>query len=139
MYIAVLLIIIVIIISSFFYFKKNDQNKELVSEVDKREVKKSWIEVEKLLSVQKEMNFKLAIIEANKILDQILQVMDFPGENMKERLKMACYTFPQLKKCLWIEAVYQKILKDQKYVLKSGETRYMINLIKKALKKMKIL
>ena len=53
--------------------------------------KEEWNKIEELASYGKEMNLKLAIIEADKLLDSVLKKMYFPGKTMAERLKSASF------------------------------------------------
>jgi len=53
----------------------------------KRRMSREWSAVLKKLESGEESNLKLAIIEADKILDNILKKSGYKGDNMGERLK----------------------------------------------------
>jgi hypothetical protein len=48
-----------------------------------------WVHVEKLFASTNQNDWRVAIIEADTMLDELLQSYNFPGENLGERLKNA--------------------------------------------------
>lgn len=84
----------------------------------------------------KEMNYKLAVIEADKLLDYALKAQNFSGETMAERLNSATYKYPKLKKVWWAHKVRNYIVHDPNYIVKFNETCRVLDLFKKALKKL---
>jgi hypothetical protein len=61
-------------------------------------VKIKWQEIEELGSRGDEMSSKLAIIEADKLLDHVLKSMMISGKDLGERLKLINYKYPETKK-----------------------------------------
>lgn len=59
-------------------------------------VKQLWGEIEKMGS-QGTMGAKLAVLEADKLLDGVLKSLMFPGETMGDRLKTAQYKYPNIR------------------------------------------
>ena len=57
-----------------------------LSSVDKRRVLRAWLNVEKRARSRNEADIKLSVIEADKILDELLKVSGFRGEVMADRL-----------------------------------------------------
>jgi len=53
----------------------------------KKEINKKWEAVLEKLESDDESNFKLAVIEADKIFDDILKRIGYQGEDMGDRLK----------------------------------------------------
>lgn len=58
--------------------------KELA--VNKGKLAKKWIKIKDRLESGKEAQYKVAIIEADEVIDQLLQKMGYEGGNMGERL-----------------------------------------------------
>lgn len=54
--------------------------------------------IEKLLNGESESEYSLALIEADKLLDFLLKSWHFAGNTLGERLKVAGYRFPELRK-----------------------------------------
>lgn len=109
------------------------------TEVDRKFFKNQWKKILEIMSYGKEMNFKLAVIEADKLLDEALKAMYFPGATMAERLKFASYKFPKLKHVWWAHNVRNQIVHESRYVLKFGETKIVLRLFKEALNELNVL
>lgn len=54
--------------------------------------------IEKLLNGSSDSEYALALIEADKLLDFFLKARHFAGNTLGERLKVAGYRFPELRK-----------------------------------------
>jgi hypothetical protein len=119
-----------------FFFVRASLRRSSQTNVDLKFVKEQWVKIEELLGYGKEMNYKLAVIEADKMLDFVLKGMSFPGEKMADRLKVATYKFPSLRQVWWAHKVRNQVVHDPRYVLKYGETKKVIGLFKKALREL---
>jgi len=53
----------------------------------KKRTVRAWLQIGKRMAAGDESNLKLAVIEADKILDEILKRSGFAGETMADRLK----------------------------------------------------
>ena len=118
-----------------FYWRKHRRSLYL----DKKFIKKRWSSIEDLLSYGKEMNYKLAIIEADKLLDYVLKEMHFNGETLADRLKLATFKYPKLRAVWWAHKVRNHVVHDVKYIVKPNETKKVVSLFKKALKELNAL
>ena len=103
------------------------------------EIRARWKEINDLMNIKKEMNWKLAIIEADKLLDHVLKAFNFQGGTLGDRLKLASYRFPHLKKVMWAHRVRNQIVHEANYHLRYGETKYVLKLYKKALQSLRVL
>ena len=54
--------------------------------------------IERLLNGESDSEYALALIEADKLLDFFLKARHFAGNTLGERLKVAGYRFPELRK-----------------------------------------
>ncbi|MFH0988352.1 MAG: hypothetical protein V1763_03190 [Parcubacteria group bacterium] len=106
--------------------------------VDRAEVKAEWQKIMKLLDLhwQKEMNSKLAVVAADKLLDDVLTKIGFSGGDPSERLKIASYRYQRLRKVRWAHEVRKQIDRNPNYVLKYGEARFVLKLIRTALREL---
>jgi len=50
---------------------------------------KSWRFIEKSLKIRDKKNMKMAVLGANQMFGDLLEVMNYPGENYDERLEVA--------------------------------------------------
>lgn len=126
-------ILFVFLTARYFFYKSK------VIAVDKKFVAERWQEIEGLLRTKKQMNYKLAIIEADKLLDDVLKKMSFPGGKMSVRLKMASYKYPKLKRVWWAHKVRNHVVHEIKYTVSAGEARKVISLFRQSLKVLKVL
>ncbi|MBI5420701.1 MAG: hypothetical protein HZA35_00070 [Parcubacteria group bacterium] len=58
-----------------------------MAQVDRKRVLKAWKEVQDRLGRGDEANLRLAIIDADKLLDTVLKRMGYVGDTMADRLK----------------------------------------------------
>lgn len=67
---------------------------------ERERLQKAWREVEGLAKQGSAAGRKLAVIEADKLVDTALRKIGFPGETMAERMKVAEYQFPAIRQ-MW--------------------------------------
>jgi hypothetical protein len=79
--------------------------------MSREELRKRWEEIEKIGSGSV-MGGKMAIVEADKLLDGALKSMMIPGDTMGERLKFACYRFPELKKVWYAHKLRNQLVHE---------------------------
>ncbi|MDP3947136.1 MAG: hypothetical protein Q8Q41_00395 [bacterium] len=106
-------------------------------DLSRRKSVKAWQQVEWRMGVGDEAQVKLAVIEADKILDEILKMAGLTGETMADRLKKL--TSAQLSN---IESVWQvhkirnRIVHEPDYHLAHADAVYAINIYRVALKEL---
>jgi hypothetical protein len=132
--IGIVLIVVLFVVVKFF----SNSNK-LPSDIDRKFYQDRWKKIEELMSYGKEMNYKLAVIEADKLLDDCLKSMRFQGGTMAERLKFASYKFTKLKHVWWAHKVRNKIVHETRYTLRHGEAKKVLTLFRQALKLLGVL
>ncbi|MFH1175116.1 MAG: hypothetical protein V1698_00095 [bacterium] len=59
-----------------------------VKKIPKTRLKFLWNKAQRRLAIRNESDYKMAVIEADKILDKLLQAMGYKGESLGERLKV---------------------------------------------------
>jgi hypothetical protein len=120
------------IIKSFFRGRK-------LYGIDKKEIKKRWQEIEELLNKSSEMSYKLAVMEADKLLDYILKSMFFPGSTLGERLKVACCKYEKLRRVWYAHKVRNQLVHETNYHLSYGEAKKALNIFKKGFEELGIM
>ncbi|MFH1046677.1 MAG: hypothetical protein V1738_00065 [Patescibacteria group bacterium] len=103
---------------------------------DRAAMRQRWQEVESLLDAPGEMSLKLAVIEADKLLDHALKAMAMPGETLGERLKFAAYKYPKLHEVWWAHRVRNSLVHEASFRLDRGIARKSVHSYKRALKMM---
>lgn len=61
--------------------------RELAAPGKRKKLRKKWEKVRSKLESGREADFKLAIIEADGIIEDLIRRLNYPGENMSERLE----------------------------------------------------
>jgi hypothetical protein len=102
------------------------------------QVKKKWEEVERISS-QGIMGAKMGIVEADKLLDGALKSMMMPGDTLGERLKVACYKYPELRKVWYAHKLRNQIVHEATFEISERQGRSAIQEYKKALKVINVL
>ena len=106
--------------------------------LSREEMAKRWIEIRKT-SQQGLMGAKLAIMEADTLLDSGLKSMMMPGETLGERLKVACYKYPNLRNVWWAHKLRNSMAHEVSFQISSGEARRAIDEFEKALKTLNVM
>ena len=130
--VIVLVIVLFILIDRF---KKAGRSKNL----DKQYFKKKWEEIEKAANMKSEMGYKMAIIEADKLLDDAFKKLMMPGSDMGSRLKVIIYKYPNLRKVWEAHIVRNKIAHESSFKLYDSTAKKSLNTYKEALKEIGIL
>jgi len=133
-FIDFVVIVGIIILAVVFLFTLYFVRRKHREEIDHKFFRNRWTQIQDLLKQGKEMNHKLAIIEADKLLDYALKALGFPGNTIAERLQFASYQRGDLKHVWWAHKVRNMVVHDVKYELSAGETRKVVKAFEAALK-----
>ncbi|MCP6718986.1 MAG: hypothetical protein KJI71_01995 [Patescibacteria group bacterium] len=97
-------------------------------------VAKKWAKVKERFDLGTEADTKLAIIEADNLLDGVLKDMGYGGETLGERLdKLTTETLDNLKDVSEIHKIRSNIVHDPSYRLDAAEARKAFEVYEKAL------
>lgn len=123
-----IVIIIVVIAVIFLGYKRLRQllKRPDLYGMDKEEIKRRWAEIVGLLDKKSEIQYKMAVMEADKLLDQILKSLNYPGSTLGERLKFACHKNPRVRDVWWAHKIRNQLVHEADY-------RLSYNYAKKAL------
>lgn len=101
-------------------------------------IKDTWSQVEHT-SQQGLMGAKLAVIEADKLLDGVLRAMLFPGETMGERLKVAGYKYPAITKVWGAHRLRNQLVHDSAFEITARQAKIALEDYRTALKQLNVL
>jgi len=136
-------IIFVLVILSIFgliiFTIRRFFSRPKTNELNKEQLKRRWEEVESLLVQKGEMSDKLAVIEADKIFDNVLKSMMMPGSTMAERLRVAQAKYRFLEKIWWAHKLRNQLVHEATFDIKHHQAKAAIKEYRKALKSMYIL
>lgn len=134
----ILLLGLTILIKIIFLYKKL-KLKQRTDWLDQKAIKKEWQKIENLLDSNNEANYKLAILEADKLLDEVLKQMGFGGSTLAERLKVASAKFTKLRQVWSAHKIRNLLVHQTNYHLSFSEAKRSIKNFKKALRELGIL
>jgi len=100
-----------------------------------RKVVKAWAKITARLETGLESEAKLAVIEADSMLDDILKRMGFGGETLGERLeRLTVATLPNLEQIWEAHKIRNNIVHDPDYRLTLDEARKVLGIYEQALR-----
>jgi hypothetical protein len=103
---------------------------------DRESMKRRWQEIQNMVLAPGEVSQKLAVLEADKLLDQALKTLAMPGMTLGERLKFAAYKYPQLREVWWAHKVRNQLAHEASYHLERSMAIRAIKTYKIALKRL---
>ncbi len=133
--IITIILAIIVLLVLIDRFKKSERSRS----IDKQYFKKKWEEIEKAANMKSEMGYKMAIIEADKLLDDAFKKLMIAGSTMGERMKVVSYKYPNIRKVGEAHGIRNKISHESNFRLYDGTARKAINSYKDALKEIGIL
>ena len=131
------LVILVLLICLIAVIRRRWQSPELMN-LTPEQVKAKWEEIIKI-SGQGTTGMKLSLIEADKLLDHVLKSMMIPGETLADRLKMAAYNYPAIKKVWSAHKLRNQLVHDSAFERRSSEARRALSDFHDALRTLRIL
>lgn len=103
-------------------------------DLDLVQMRKEWARIEKLVRTRGEETDRLAIIEADKLLDKVLKAMHMPGESFAFRIKFAQKKYYELKQVRWAHTLRNKIVHETDVKLSRKKAKAAIKTYERALK-----
>lgn len=100
-----------------------------------RKIVKIWNRINARLDTGLESEYKLAVIETDSMLDDILKRMGYAGETLGERLKnLTSATLPNIEEIKATHQVRNNIIHDPDYRLSLDDTRTALAVFEQALR-----
>lgn len=95
---------------------------------------KDWMKITARLKTGKEDEYKLALIEADNMLDDILFKMGYKGESIEDKLKQVTDgVLPNSEQLLEARKIRNNVVYDPDYSLREEEARRAMSVYEKAL------
>ncbi|MBI2626534.1 MAG: hypothetical protein HYW69_03000 [Candidatus Nealsonbacteria bacterium] len=105
-----------------------------------KRISKQWNKVLDRLAAGSEADYKLAIIEANDILDASLKRLGYDGAALEEKLgKLTSATLPNIKQLYEVHQLRNNIVHDPDYVLSLDETKKALDVFTQAFRDLQML
>lgn len=104
-----------------------------------KKMDKIWDVIMKKLKSSLESDYKLAVIEADSVLDEVLKKVGYKGENLEARLKqLSPVHYPGLDKMREIHRIRNDIVRDPDYQLGLGEAKKALAAYRKVLEELEV-
>ncbi|MCR4278656.1 MAG: hypothetical protein NUV81_01990 [bacterium] len=138
--IAVILLILIILLGVGAHFV--DRIRRLAGSemfgLTREEVRSRWQQIEQS-SKQGAMGAKLAVLEADNLLDTALKSMTMPGNTLGERLKVASARFPEIRSVWWAHKLRNQIAHDSSFHIGTRQAEKALKEFERALKKLGVM
>ncbi|MBI2062079.1 MAG: hypothetical protein HYT64_00045 [Candidatus Yanofskybacteria bacterium] len=96
-----------------------------------------WDEIEKHINSTREAEWKFAVIEADKLVDELLKGAGFPGDTMGDRLMNIQPSQLTTLQNLWeAHKIRNRLVHDVNYFLRYTEAKRAVGLYEKTLKEL---
>lgn len=103
-------------------------------------VNQEWEKIIKRLDTKDEANYKLAVIEADKLLDTVLKKLTIPGSTMGERLKaIPISQLPSIDNVWQVHRLRNHLVHTTEFVLTENKAKQAITIYKQAFIELKVL
>ena len=101
---------------------------------------KAWRKIQKRLASGDEAEFKTAILEADRILNDILKMAGYPGINLDERLaQIDSAQLSNVEEIQQVHKLHDKIVSEQDFPISLGEAQVAMAIYEKAFRELKLI
>lgn len=100
---------------------------------------KRWQEIITLLDSSMEAQWQVAIMEADKLFDRVLQSMHLPGKDFGERLRYLTGSRPNLRYVWQSHITRNRLAHEHNFVLSQGIAKQTVQGFGRALKELGVL
>jgi len=137
--VVVAAVIVLIALMVFIIWIKKRLTRPEMYGMSREAVQKKWDQINETSKMNGQMGLKLALVEADTLLDAALKSIMMPGETLGERLKVACYKYPKLRDVWWAHKLRNQLVHQHDFQLSNHQTRQALNEFEKALKTLNVL
>lgn len=131
---VIVLIIVVVLVWKLKRLLTRPETQGLTRE----EIAKRW-QVIRQTSSQGMMGTKVALMEADMLLDSALKSLAMPGLTLGERLKVACYKYPALRNVWWAHKLRNQLVHEASFQIGERQAKQALDEFEKALKLLNLL
>ncbi len=112
---------------------------ERLEGMDRKAIQARWSEIERNADVGNEMHLKIAVMEADKLLDHALKAMAMPGKTLGDRLKFAAYRYPKIRNVWGAHRLRNSLAHEASFYLDPVMAKRAIKEFKEALRTLNLL
>lgn len=130
-------LIIISAVVVFIFLIKSGKGRARLPEY--KEIKEKWEEIEKLMKSDSGLSWRLAVIEADKLMDSALKEARMRGETMGERLRFAASRHPKIQKVWEAHILRNNLVHERDSEINKSEAKKALDIFKEGLKTLKAL
>ena len=106
-------------------------------DLTRRRTLRGWRQILKRLRAEDAQNWKLAILEADKILAELLRLIGFKGETVHERLqKVTPEMLPNIEELYQVHALRDRIVQEPDFKITHEEASRIIRIYARAFREL---
>ncbi|MFH1392786.1 MAG: hypothetical protein ABIG73_00135 [Patescibacteria group bacterium] len=137
---GVLVIILINKVDTLKKFFKATSNFLKGGKTPKKNLNASWQKVVSRLNKNDEANLHMALIEADKIFDDLLKLMGLPGESMADRLKyLNSAQVSNIEEIWQAHKLRNQLVHGSEYTIARSEIEFGVRAYEKALKELEFI
>lgn len=133
------LVLVFLIVRALARFIRRLAAGERLEGMDRKAIQARWAEIERNADSGNEMNLKIAIMEADKLLDHALKAMAMPGKTLGDRLKFAAYRYPKIRNVWGAHRLRNSLAHEASFYLDPSMAKRAIRDLKEALRVLNLL
>ncbi len=108
--------------------------------ISRRRTLRAWKQIKKRLKTRETNQLKLAILEADKVLNEILRMAGYPGRNIDERLQqITSAQLSNIEEILQVHKIRNRIANEPDFIITSNEAEIAIDIYKKAFQELRLI
>ncbi len=128
---------VIFVIWGLWKLKRLLTRPEMVG-MTRAEMQRRWLEVRQTSQLNM-MGAKMALIEADTLLDSALKSLMMPGDTLGERLRVAGYKYPNLRNVWWAHKLRNQLAHDASFQVTQREVKRALDDFESALKVLNVL
>lgn len=136
---ALLFGIIYFILATGWLTYKYDQWSDMlgVGDVGRRRQLRGWRQILKRLKTEESINWKLAVLEADKIMDEILKMSGYRGDTVHDRFKqVAPEILSNIERVHQAHRVRDRIAREPDFIITKEEAIEVVKVYEQAFKEL---
>ncbi len=109
-------------------------------DINKRRSLRAWKQIQKRLKTKETDQLKLAILEADRILNEILKMAGYPGKNLDERLEQInSAQISNIEELRQAHKLKNRLISEPDFIITPNETEIIIEIYKKAFQELNLI
>jgi len=110
------------------------------ADISKRRTLKAWKEIQRKLKTKKENQLKIAVFEADQLLDEILKIVNYPGRGLEERLaQISPEQISNIEELRQAHKFKSRLVSEPDFVITPNEAGIIIEIYKKTFQELNLI